>query len=127
MNTACTLCRHALDRCAVLNGCDTCTDCAMAAIKASRRGTRAVTVTRSEWGVFTSVLRQVVDPDGRVHQGKVRPLIRGRIEPKRIGQMYRRAKSEGLLIDTGDREPSNDAVGRNTDKLDRIYLLRGAA
>lgn len=78
-------------------------------------------------GIFTSALRQVVDHDGRVHQGKVRPLIRGRIEPKRIGQMYRRAKNEGLLIDTGDREPSNDAVGRNTDKLDRIYLLRGAA
>lgn len=39
---------------------------------------------------------------------------------------YRRAKSEGLLRDTGEREPSNDAAGRNTDKLDRIYELVGA-
>lgn len=33
----CTLCRQPLDRAAVLNACSTCTDCARAAIRASRR------------------------------------------------------------------------------------------
>lgn len=32
----------------------------------------------------------------------------------------------GLLRDTGEREPSNDAAGRNLDKLDRVYELRAA-
>ena len=55
--------------------------------------------------------------------GDVRPLIRGRIAPKHIGSLYRRARSEGLLVDTGQLEPSTDAAGRNTDKQSRIYRV----
>ncbi len=29
--------------------------------------------------------------------------------------------------DTGEREPSSDVEGRNTDKLDRIYAWEAAA
>lgn len=79
----------------------------------------------SEWSVFLAALRSA-GHDGLVHQRDVRPLIRGRIEPKHIGTLYRRAKAEGLLVDTGDREPSDDTAGRNADKLDRIYELRAA-
>lgn len=75
-----------------------------------------------EWATFLAALR-VAAVDGIVHQSAVRPLIRGRIEAKHIGTLYRRAKAEGLLVDTGEREPSNDVAGRNTDKLDRIYKL----
>lgn len=77
--------------------------------------------TDSEWHIFTAALRAVVRDDGTVHQSDVRPRIRGRIEPKHVGTLYRRAKAEGLLADTGEREPSNDVAGRNADKLDRIY------
>lgn len=79
-----------------------------------------------EWVVFTTALRSAARPDGTVHQCDVRPKIRGRIAPKHIGPMWRRARSEGLVRDTGEREPSNDSAGRNTDKLDRIYELRAA-
>lgn len=79
-----------------------------------------------EWSVFVAALRTAA-ADGVVHQSAVRPLIRGRVLPKHVGQMYRRAKTEGLLVDTGDREPSNDVAGRNTDKLDRIYRLGATA
>lgn len=79
-----------------------------------------------EYVVFVRALKSVAR-DGLIHQRDVRPIIRGRIEPKHIGTLYRRAKAEGLLADTGEREPSNDAAGRNTDKLDRIYALVGAA
>lgn len=75
-----------------------------------------------EWAVFVAAITQAAR-DGEVHQSAVRPLIRGRIEPKHIGTLYRRAKAEGLLTDTGRREPSNDVAGRNSDKLDRIYAL----
>lgn len=79
-----------------------------------------------EWQVFTAALRQVA-VDGIVHQSAMRRLIRGRIEPKHVGTFYRRAKAEGLIRDTGEREPSDDAAGRNSDKLDRIYALAVAA
>lgn len=79
-------------------------------------------VAPSEWDIFTSAVRSAA-VGGVVHQRDVRPLIRGRILPKHIGGYYRRAKAEGLLVDTGDREPSDDFVGRNADKLDRVYRL----
>ena len=127
--TTCTTCPRPLDKAATLNGLTTCTDCHMAEIKASRRGLRSVVVAGDEWSIFTDALRHAaaVSADGRVHQRDVRPRVRGRVQPKHIGQFYRRAKDEQLLVDTGEREPSNDTAGRNTDKLDRIYLLRGAA
>jgi hypothetical protein len=80
-----------------------------------------------EWSIFVAALRAAVRSDGTVHQSDVRPHIRGRIEPKHIGQLWRRARSSGLVRDTGEREPSDDVAGRNADKLDRIYALRAAA
>lgn len=80
-----------------------------------------------DWHVFLSALRSVARDDGTVHQADMRPRIRGRIEPKVIGTLYRRARAEHIIRDTGQREPSNDAAGRNTDKLDRIYALGRAA
>jgi hypothetical protein len=77
-----------------------------------------------EWAVFTAALRTAGARDGLVHQRDMRPRLRAaRIHPKHVGTMYRRAKAEGLIRDTGGREPSNDAAGRNLDKLDRIYAL----
>lgn len=80
-----------------------------------------------EWAIFTAAIRAAVRADGTVHQRDVRPAIRGKVAPKKIGQLYRRARSEGLLTDTGEREPSDDAAGRNLDKLDRIYRLAARA
>jgi hypothetical protein len=80
----------------------------------------------SEWGIFVAALKQVA-VDGIVHQSAMRRLIRGRIEPKHVGTFYRRAKAEGLIRDTGEREPSDDVAGRNQDKLDRVYALAVAA
>lgn len=72
-----------------------------------------------EWSVFRAALRSAAK-DGRVHQADVRPLIRGRIEPKHIGLAYRRAVREGLLTEVS-RERSNDEAGRNTNKWEPVY------
>ena len=82
----------------------------------------------SEWAVFVRALRKAADasPDGRVHQHLVRPLIRDRMEPKAIGRAYSKARRERLLVEVG-REPSRDERGRNTNKWDPYYELRGAA
>lgn len=81
--------------------------------------------TADEWKIFTAALRAVA-VGGRVHQAAVRPRIRGRIKPKHIGQMYARARREGLLVEV-TREKSDDTAGRNTHHLEPVYELRDAA
>lgn len=80
-----------------------------------------------EWAIFVRALRSSVRDDRTIHQGDVRPLIRGRIEPKHVGTLYRRAKSARLIRDTGQLEPSTDVAGRNADKVSRIYEWIGRA
>lgn len=77
----------------------------------------------AEWPLFVAALRRAKRVDGTVHVNDVRPLIRGRIAPKHIGTLYRRAVTEGLLAFIG-WEPSTDAAGRNADKQARYYRLR---
>lgn len=79
-------------------------------------------VTAAEWATFTDALSRAADADGVVHQRDVRPLLRGRVEPKHIGSCYTRAKREGLLTEIR-REPSDDARGRNTNKWEPVYAL----
>lgn len=79
-----------------------------------------------EWALFVSALRAAARADGKVHQSEVRPLIRGRIEPKHIGQAYKRAIREGLLTPV-DHEKSDDEVGGNSHRLEPVYELRSAA
>lgn len=78
-----------------------------------------------EWTTFLTVLREVA-VDGVVHQKDVRPKIRGRIYHKHIGQLYKRARNEGVLVQI-DKEPSGDVVGKNTHHDSPVYQLRGAA
>lgn len=80
-----------------------------------------------EWAIFVRALRSVVRDDGSIHQRDVRPLIRGRIEPKHIGGLYVRARKGGLIRDTRRKEPSGDHAGRNGDKESRVYEWTGAA
>jgi hypothetical protein len=84
-----------------------------------------------EWSIFARALRSVVRSDGTVHVNDVRPLVRGRIAPKHVGSLYRRAKSLGLLVDVDRWEPSTDHEGANVDKPARVYdagpTLRSAA
>lgn len=79
----------------------------------------------SEWALFKVALASAAR-DGRVHQADVRPLIRGRIQHKHIGTLYRRARSEGLLVEV-DHERSDDVSGRNAGRLEPVYELRSAA
>lgn len=82
-------------------------------------------ITPEEWACFTAALRAAVDADGLVSQTRVRPLIQT-IPHKHRGQLYRRARREGLLVEVG-REDSTDHAGRNEDKSQRLYRLRDAA
>lgn len=78
-----------------------------------------------EWAIFLGALRQAA-VDGVVHQSAMRPLLRGRIEPKHIGGQYKQAIRQGLIREI-NREQSNDEVGRNTNKWEPVYALRDVA
>lgn len=135
--TTCDQCRGPLFACDVLSGLTVCVECARKALRASRRAPSLPSAppvappiegaAADEYAIFVAAVRSSRRADGTVHQGDVRPLLRGRVAPKHIGTLYRRAKAEGLLRDTGEREPSNDFAGRNADKLDRIYAYGAAA
>jgi len=79
----------------------------------------------TEWAIFVRALRASADDHGEVSQTRMRPLIAS-IPHKHRGSLYRRAVSLGLIEQTG-WEPSTDAAGRNTDKQQRRYVLRGKA
>lgn len=79
----------------------------------------------SEWATFLMALRKAA-VDGVVRQAKVRPLIRGRIEPKHIGQQYKRAIREGVLVERAP-ERSDDELGKNAGRWEPTYELRPAA
>jgi len=78
-----------------------------------------------EYVVFVSALKAATRADGTVHQADMRPLIRGRIEPKHVGTLYRRAKSDGLIREV-DHERSDDRPGKNAGRLEPVYELRAA-
>ena len=82
-------------------------------------------ITPEEWATFTAALRAAA-VDGLVHQSAVRPLIRGRIQPKHIGQCYRRARTLGLIV-ADEPERSDDYAGRNAGRWEPKYRLGAAA
>lgn len=75
-----------------------------------------------EWAEFVSALHAAVD-NGRVKPNDLRPRLRGRVAPRRIGAFFNKAKAEGLLVDTGEWEISDDHEGRNAGRPCRIYRL----
>ena len=78
-----------------------------------------------EWHVFrTSVLAVGTNHGGDVDQNNVRPLIRGHINPRRVGPFYRRACLEGWLRADG-WSVSADHEGRNAGRPMRTYHLIG--
>lgn len=115
-----------------------CPDCItaaeLAAEQAERDHAKAVAhiaadgvVTEAEWATFIGAVRQVAAAHaGVVDQNKVRPLIRGHIEPKHIGAAFSTAKRLGLLERIGINE-STDAEGKNAGRPQPLYKLGAAA
>lgn len=77
-----------------------------------------------EWNTFVAALRRCADPfTRRVDPNEFRRCVRGEIAPRRIGAFTSRAKAEGLLLDTGEWQVSDDVEGRNGGKPCRVYRL----
>jgi len=76
-----------------------------------------------EWNRFTQALESAADLDGVISPNFLRGLLRGSVAPRRIGAFTHRAKSEGLIVETGDWQISDDREGRNGGRPMRVYRL----
>lgn len=111
MTAPCATCRRPLDYAAVLCDKDTCTSCEIERLRKPN----------DEWSFFLRTLRSCVRDDGTLHVNDVRPLIRGKVEPKHIGQFWKRAATL-KLIRFKEWEQSTDEAGGNADKLARVHV-----
>lgn len=81
-----------------------------------------------EWEEFVRAVEFVGRAnDGLVPPNALRPLLRNVIAPKRIGAFTNRAKAEGLIVDTGEWQVSDDHEGRNAGRPARVYRLVAVA
>ena len=76
-----------------------------------------------EWDLFVAALHQAADYDGTIRPNVLRPLVRGKVAPRRIGAFVNRAVRSGLVAYTGDYEISDDTEGRNAGRPARVMRL----
>lgn len=80
-----------------------------------------------EWSLYVAALHDVGESNAasgfRIPPNQLRPLLRNVVAPRRIGAFTNRAKAEGLIVDTGEWQTSDDTEGRNGGKPCRVYRL----
>lgn len=76
------------------------------------------------WSFFRNSLEAARREDGTVHACDLRPVLRGRLEPKTIATCYRVARQRGLLVEAGT-ERSDDHAGKNAGRWEPFYELNG--
>jgi hypothetical protein len=79
-----------------------------------------------EWEIFAEALVEAADAEGVIRPNALRPLLRGKVAPRRIGAFTNRALASGLVEYTGHWQVSDDNEGRNGGKPMRIMRLVGA-
>lgn len=81
-----------------------------------------------EWEDYKAALLSVaLMHDGAISPNRLRPLVRGKVAPRRVGAFAHRALSQGLVEYTGDWEISDDTEGRNGGKPARVMRWLGGA
>lgn len=79
----------------------------------------------AEWRIFEEALYTAADEEGRIMPNTLRPLVRGKVAPRRISAFTSRALARGLVEYDGGWEVSDDLAGRNTGKPARVMRLMG--
>lgn len=80
-----------------------------------------------EWHHFVVELESVARmDDGVISPNEMRPRIRDKVAPRRVGPFYRRACLTGLIAPCG-YDLSNDTKGKNAGRPIRLYAWKLAA
>lgn len=89
-------------------------------------GTPATGDGDAEWELYLNVLADVArNWGGEIQPNVVRPLLRGRVAPRRISAFANRALSQGFVEYSGDWQVSDDTEGRNRGKPARVMRWLG--
>lgn len=119
MSARCSTCSGRLDHAAILCDATVCTTCEIDRIREAAK--------EHEWDVMVSALRTVAaEHNGTVDWTHVRPLIKGRIQHKHVGQLTKRAKRLGLIAECEIRR-SRDFAGKNAGRPEPVYKWKGQA
>jgi hypothetical protein len=78
-----------------------------------------------EWLIFQAALSDAA-VDGVIYPNTLRPLVRGRVAPKRIAAFTARAVARGLVHYNGQWQVSDDREGGNAGRPARVMAV-GAA
>lgn len=86
-----------------------------------------------EWVTYLDALTQAAGEGALVYPNTLRPLVRGKVAPKRIGAFVNTAKAKGILTHAVGLngnvmwEINDDTEGRNSGRPAAVYVLhRGA-
>ena len=77
----------------------------------------ATGTANAEWDVYVDALATVAARHaGLIFPNELRPLVRGKVAPRRIGAFANRALKRGLVRRTGDWQVSTDHEGHNAGR-----------
>lgn len=77
-----------------------------------------------EWDIYVAALEAIaIGPGGVIYPNEMRPLLRGKVAPRRIGAFTNRALKLGLIEYTGAWQISDDREGRNAGRPARVMRL----
>lgn len=84
--------------------------------------------TDREWSEYVDALSAVAAANaGLIPPNALRPLVRGKVAPRRIGAFTHRALSQGLVRRTGEWQISDDTEGRNAGRPAPVMEWVGVA
>lgn len=84
-------------------------------------GNIATTTAEAEWSEYVEALLFLAAlHNGIIRPNDLRPLVRGKVAPRRIGAFTSRALALGYVVYTGDWQVSDDTAGKNGGKPARI-------
>lgn len=89
-------------------------------------GSPSLPIAEEEWTVYVAALKSCRDSDGVISMNRVRPLVRGKVAPRRISAFASAAIAAELVEYTGLYEISDDVVGRNSGKPIRTLRWIGS-
>jgi hypothetical protein len=71
----------------------------------------------AEWDLYVDALATVAARRaGLIFPNELRPMVRGKVAPRRIGALMNRALKRGIVRRTGDWQVSDDHAGKNSGR-----------
>lgn len=88
-------------------------------------GSSASPTPDQEWALYVAALKSCRDENGLIFPNSLRPLVRGKVAPRRISAFANAALAAELVEYAGEWQISDDREGRNCGKPVRVMRWIG--